>query len=159
MEKRIMLFAISFVSLCLITFTSCNNDADADVTKPVIDLIEPCEGDELLIGDEHGVHFEAEFTDDTALSSYMIEIHANFDDHNHAVTKSETTETVAFSYKKSFDISGKKNCYVHHHEILIPANATPGKYHFMIYCTDAAGNESWAARNIILSHTAAHHDD
>ena len=158
--KRIKYISVfSLMALCLLFVTSCDNDETADVTKPQINLIEPCEGDELLIGDEHGVHFEAEFVDNVMLSSYMIEIHSNFNDHNHA-TRSSDDATVAFSYKKSFDLSGKVNAYVHHHDIIIPANATPGKYHLMIYCTDAAGNESWIARNIVLSHTAGgHHDE
>ena len=43
-------------SLCLLVFASCDNDESADVTKPEINLIEPGEGDELRIGNEHGVH-------------------------------------------------------------------------------------------------------
>lgn len=27
----------------------------------------------------------------------------------------------------------------------------PGNYHLMVYCTDAAGNETHIARNIVLS--------
>jgi len=46
---------------------------------------------------------------------------------------------------------------------VIPVNATPGDYHLMVYCTDAAGNEAYIARNIVLSTTAEeddhHHDE
>ena len=153
MKKNISCTTMSRLILCMIFFTSCDNDSTCDTTRPMINLIEPCEGEILKIGNENGVHFEAEFVDDTMLSSYMIEIHSNFNDHNHGTSRSSDENTIAFSYKKSFDISGKVNAYVHHHEIIIPANATPGKYHLMVYCTDAAGNESWVARNIVLSLT------
>ena len=56
-----------------------------------------------------------------------------------------------------------KTAHIHHHDIVIPANATPGDYHLMVYCTDAAGNQTYIARNIVLSTTAEeddhHHDE
>ena len=82
--------------------------------------------------------------------SYKVEIHNNFDNHGHG-TKSTDNE-VPFSFSHSWDLSGNKNAYIHHHDIVIPDNATPGNYHLMVYCTDAAGNESYIARNIVLSH-------
>lgn len=60
-------------------------------------------------------------------------------------------ETIDFSFNKSYDISGKKTAHIHHHDIMIPKDATPGDYHLMVYCTDAAGNETYVARNIELS--------
>lgn len=44
-----------------------------------------------------------------------------------------------------------KNTKVHHHDIVIPADAAPGDYHLMVWCTDAAGNQTEVARNIVLS--------
>ena len=31
------------------------------------------------------------------------------------------------------------------------ADAAPGDYHLMVWCTDAAGNQTEVARNIVLS--------
>ena len=99
------------------------------------------------------------------LKSYMIEIHSNFDHHSHGKSRAAATgeATVDFSFNRSYDISGKKTAHIHHHDIVIPANATPGDYHLMVYCTDAAGNETYIARNIVLSTTAEgddhHHDE
>jgi hypothetical protein len=156
MKKR-----ISFLTICTmmvifsISFTACKEDSDT--TKPVINLIEPEEGDILQIGNEEGVHFDVELSDNEMLASYKVDIHPNFDNHSH--TKS-TDETVDFEFAHSWDISGKKNADIHHHEILIPENATPGNYHLVVYCTDAAGNESHVAVNVVLSHEAdEHHDD
>lgn len=56
-----------------------------------------------------------------------------------------------FHIQQIVGCAGAKNASIHHHEILIPANATPGNYHLMVYCTDAAGNEAHLARNVVLS--------
>jgi hypothetical protein len=151
--KTIIRFSIiCLTAMCVLTVNSCK-DENGDTTKPVINLIEPEDDDLLQIGDEYGVHFEAEFEDNEMLASYKVDIHPNFDNHSHAVTKGEA-ETVDFNFEQSWDISGKKNTSVHHHEIIIPENATPGHYHLMVYCTDAAGNESYIARDVELSHEA-----
>ena len=66
--------------------------------------------------------------------------------------------TVDFSFNRSYDVSGQKTAHIHHHDIVIPANATAGDYHLMVYCTDAAGNESYIARNIKLSNEVEDED-
>ncbi|MDR1937160.1 MAG: DUF4625 domain-containing protein, partial [Tannerellaceae bacterium] len=48
--------------------------------------------------------------------------------------------------------------HIHHHEILIPDNATPGDYHLEVFCTDAAGNESFVVVNIELGYEGSDHD-
>jgi uncharacterized membrane protein len=153
------MFIIGLTAAFSSLFVSCD---DGDTTKPVINLIEPEDGDSLQIGGESGVHFEAEFSDDEALASYKIEIHHNFDGHDHDQLRAASDEeTVDFTFEKTYDLSGKKNADVHHHDILIPENATPGDYHLMIYCTDASGNEAHVAVSVVLSHDASehHHDD
>ncbi len=149
--------AVSFAS-----FISCDNKEDSDTTKPVIDLIEPADGEVLEIGDEHGIHLDMLLEDNEMLGSYLVDIHPNFGDgHTHAHAKAASSETKDFNFKRSWDLSGKKNADVHHHEILIPADATPGKYHFMVYCTDTSGNESFIVRNITLDEEGedGHHDE
>ena len=137
---RYLLLSTSIITTSLL-FTSCDSDNDGDTIPPVINLIAPAEGGTLKIGDEHGVHLEMELSDNEMLSSYKVEIHNDFDGHTH--TKSlKSEETTPFSFQKSWDVSGKKNATIHHHEIMIPENATPGNYHLMVYCTDAAGNET-----------------
>jgi hypothetical protein len=135
--------------MSVFVFISCD-DSDSDTTKPVIELYEPEEGQALKIGSEYGVHFEMDLSDDVMLKSYMIEIHSNFDHHSHGKSRG-AGETIDFSFNKSYDISGKKTAHIHHHDIMIPKDATPGDYHLMVYCTDAAGNETYVARNIELS--------
>ena len=106
-----------------------------------------------------------DLSDDGMFKAYMIEIHSNFVHHSHGKSRAVGTgeATVDFSFNRSYDISGKTTAHIHHHDIVIPANATPGDYHLMVYCTDAAGNEAYIARNIVMSTTAEeddhHHDE
>lgn len=157
MEKNIFFLALSAI-ICF-SFTACDEEDDAaDTTKPVILLDEPADGDSLLIGDD--VHFECDFSDNEALGSYLIEIHNNFDGHSHKVSSNLTREgeTEAFYLKKSYELNNLRNTHVHHHDIVIPENATPGAYHLIVYCTDAAGNQAMVARDIVLSHDVEAHE-
>lgn len=149
MRTKLYLPIISLLAMSVFVFISCD-DSDSDTTKPVIELHEPEEGQALKIGSEYGVHFEMDLSDDVMLKSYMIEIHSNFDHHSHGKSRG-AGETIDFSFNKSYDISGKKTAHIHHHDIMISKDATPGDYHLMVYCTDAAGNETYVARNIELS--------
>lgn len=153
----------SLITLCLAAMflgaqVSCES---GDTTKPVINLVEPAEGDVLEIGKD--VHFEMEVSDNDLLREYKVEIHNNFDGHSHEATRAgdddeELVQLVPFYFEQTWDISGKKNATVHHHDIVIPANAQPGDYHLEVFCTDASGNEAYIVRNIELAYEGADHD-
>lgn len=153
--KTLEIFATLTLAL---TLASC--EADGDTTKPEITLESPAEG-ETFAADGDGIHFEMELSDDVALGSYKVEIHNNFDGHDHASVTVMRSETVDFSYTNTwYDIAGQRNATIHHHEIVIPADATHGDYHFMVYCVDAAGNESYVVRNVVIGDDDDHdHDD
>ena len=110
MKTKLYLPIISLLAMSVFAFISCD-DSDSDTTKPVIELSEPEEGQELKIGDEHGVHFEMDLSDDVMLKSYMIEIHSNFDHHSHGKSRAAATgeATVDFSFNRSYYNSGQ--CY------------------------------------------------
>ena len=150
--------ALCLLAVSAVLFTACEKENDSDVTKPVIKLAEPEEGDSLLIGYPKGVYLEMDLSDNVMLRSYKIDVHNNFDGHSHTKAGDGTTP---FSFTKEYDLKDKREAHVHHHDIKIPDTATPGKYHLMIYCTDAAGNESYVTRNVVLSKTAKphHHHD
>lgn len=158
MKTNIILTIIFLLILFSLVSVSCK-DSDSDTTKPVISLIDPADGEAIKIGGD--MHLEMDLSDDVMLKSYMIEIHNNFDDHSHGSTRGAATngQTVNFAFNKSYDLSGKKTAHIHHHDVVIPTNATPGQYHLMIYCTDASGNETYVARKIVLSTTAEEHHD
>lgn len=142
--KNLLLFAILLSGAVLLN--SCDKE---DTKKPVINLIEPEDEEVFFTGTE--IHFEAEFSDDTELASYKIDIH--FDD-GHTHKSAGLVDEVEFSFQKSWDFEpGKKNALIHHHEIVIPEliDGKPvktGHYHFMVFCTDKAGNESFVAIEI-----------
>ena len=52
MKTKLYLPIISLLAMSVFAFISCD-DSDSDTTKPVIELSEPEEGQELKIGDEH----------------------------------------------------------------------------------------------------------
>ncbi|MDR0428154.1 MAG: DUF4625 domain-containing protein [Dysgonamonadaceae bacterium] len=154
------IFNLCFLSLTIV-FTACDNN-NADLNPPVITLNDPAEGEILTIGDEHGVHFDMDLEDDVMLSSYKIDIHWGEDhEHHHSssLLRSLTEEgTEHFKFQESWDVSQTRKIHVHHHQIMIPRNAIPGKYHFLVYCLDAAGNESMLARNVFLSNDEHEHE-
>lgn len=162
MKTKFYFFTVicAFVSSTSL-FVACSDSDNplSDTTKPVIELNDPAEGEVLAIGSEHGVHLDMDLRDDVMLKSFKIEIHNNFDGHGHDSRSADAT--VPFTFNKSYDVSGQRQAHIHNHDIVIPANATPGNYHLMVYCTDAAGNEAHVARNIVLSATEGddgHHE-
>lgn len=162
MMKRTIFASITLLScLALATaFTACKEEPK-DTTKPIIELIEPEDHDKLLIGDEHGVHFEMKLSDDDLVKSYKIDIHNNFDGHSHTRDlRHGDDNTKPFTFNKEYSVN-QRNASIHHHDIKIPADATPGEYHLLVYCVDRSGNESMVARTIILSKDAPgdHHHD
>ncbi len=139
-------FLFSILSLWIVAFAACDSDSDADTTRPAILLIAPTEGAELLIGDKNGVLFEAEFSDDTMLASYNVNIHK--DDGSHTHTRS--TEDNSFSFVRSWKLSGT-SAKISHRDIIIPEGVDAGRYHLVVSCADASGNEIHVAHNIILT--------
>ena len=160
--KRSIFTSITLLScLALATaFTGCKEEP-IDTTKPVIELIEPEDNDSLRIGDENGVHFEMKLSDNDLVKSYKIDVHNNFDGHSHTRDlRHGDDQTKPFSFNKEYTVN-QRNASIHHHDIKIPADATPGEYHLLVYCVDRSGNESMVARTVILSKDAPgdHHHD
>lgn len=159
MKMRTNLQRVLIVSLVamLPLFISCGDDGDT--TPPVINLIEPEDGEVFEIGTH--LHIDMEVSDDVMLASYRIEIHSNFDGHehdDHAHSRAEAG-TVDFKLDRKVTITGEKmEDDIHIEDIEIPANATPGTYHLMVYCADTAGNETRVARGIELVHEGEGHE-
>lgn len=130
-----------------VVLTSCSKD-DKDTTKPQIMILEPSDDQVFYPGE--AIHFGAEFIDNEELSSYKIDIHPNEDGHDHKSTRGEGE----WIFQKSWQFeAGKRNANIHHEEIVIPVevDGSPihtGDYHFLVYCTDKAGNESWIAISV-----------
>lgn len=156
--KLIYLFSLS----AALFITSCSGDDDAvvDTQAPAIDIVEPHNEEEIAPGGE--VHFDALFTDNVELASYKIEIHNDFDDHTHSVLKQEDHQDNPWSYSEVFTIQPGQTSFDAHHVIPVPTELhgepiSEGRYHFGVYVTDTAGNESQAFLELHIEE--GHEDD
>lgn len=147
-------FALMLLMATAIAFTYCSKDEDdpvdeKDTIKPQINLTSPANETEFLPGD--AIAFSAVLSDDKELGSYKIDIHPG-EGHNHK----STSDNGAWSYQKSWSLpEGSTNETVNHSEIVIPLEVDgvptmPGDYHFLVYCTDKAGNEEFVAHDVII---------
>lgn len=143
--RSIYLFSLT-IALSII---SCSDDDDniIDTQAPEISIIEPHDEEEIAPGGE--IHFDAIFTDNVELASYKIEVHNDFDEHTHAVLKQEDHQDNPWSYSEVFTIPAGQTSFEAQVEIPVPSEiggepVSEGQYHFGVYVTDTAGNESQA---------------
>jgi hypothetical protein len=155
--RLVYLFSITATLL----FASCSEDDDSviDTEAPEVMISEPVDEEEIAPGGE--IHFDALFTDNAELASYKVEIHNAFDDHTHAEAKQEGAKDNPWSYNEVFEIEPGQTSFEAHHHISVPAeingeHISEGHYHFGIFVTDAAGNESQAFLEL---HIEGDHDD
>ena len=183
MKKLVFIAAIMLKAA--FGLVSCDSD-NLDNERPAVKIVSPMENELVKPGSD--IHFEVELSDNVALASYKVNIHGAFDGHGHGHSDtragSATTRAAADSVEfirtwleNDFivlgeePIAGKKNATVHHHHIAIPATITrtfngeqkvmplrEGHYHFIVYCTDEAGQESFASTEIYISYDAEGHD-
>jgi hypothetical protein len=139
--KKLNFLTILFTALVLV-FNACNKDTEIDTQAPEIAMVSPDDEQYFHPGDT--IHFEAGFSDDVALSQFKIEIHYG-SDHTH---KSDSSQEVEWSFEHIGDLSGREQLVTM--DIEIPENAEHGEYHFLVYCTDLAGNESWIGLDIFI---------
>lgn len=157
--KKLLLATLS-ITLFAVSFSSCGDDDDP--TRPVISNLEPAEGQLLQIGKV--IHFEVNLSDEIGLKGYSIDIHNNFNGHGHKSTGSQVPEgTEPFTYTKSWttdhtgeSLDGRKEAYIHHHDIMIPLETggkptSPGNYHFSLYVTNRDGRQTLMFRNVVLT--------
>lgn len=155
--RLVYLFSITATLL----FASCSEDDDSviDTEAPEVMISEPVDEEEIAPGGE--IHFDALFTDNVELASYKVEIHNAFDGHTHAKAKQEEDKDNPWSYNEVFEIEPGKTSFEAHHHIAVPAeingeHISEGHYHFGVFVTDAAGNESQAFLEL---HIEGEHDD
>jgi hypothetical protein len=93
--------------------------------------------------------FKARFVDNTALGSFSLDIHNNFNQHSHSTEDShcefeaKKTPIKPHVYIESFSIPEGKAEYQAEVAFEIPEDVDLGDYHFSIMLTDAAG---WTTR-------------
>ena len=159
MKQHFNLSLTALFCATIIGFAACNDD-EKDMTKPVITdtgiVANPINCQVYHPGEV--IPFCYIFEDDTELGAYNIEVHSNFDHHSHSTEADdhdhdeceeghedhefdhEATEgTQPWVYNQDFTIPAGQHIYLAKVNIPVPAQATPGLYHFMIRLTDKAG--------------------
>lgn len=132
------------VVMIAIGFTSCSkSDDQPDTEKPQIDLHAPTDGAKIEAGDSHGIHFDMEVSDNVGLQSYKVDIHSA-KGHTHSMGLRTLDQHADWAFEKTWDLGGQRNAMIHHHEIVVPEDAEPGEYHFVVYVLDVSGNQSMA---------------
>lgn len=140
---------ITFCAFGIAFLTGCSNDDDKDTTKPEIDMTisEAFPTSCTNIQKGSTIYFKALFKDNQALGAYSIDIHNNFNHHNHDTETGscnfdpEKTPINPWTEILTFSIPANTQEFVAEHSINIPDDIDSGDYHFMIQLTDAQG---WA---------------
>lgn len=105
-----------------------------DDIKPTFTVESPVDSAAYTRGS--AMSFKAVFKDNEDLSQYKIDIHDDIDNHGH----NKTDSTVTWSEMLIGDLTGQEQTVTR--SISIPVDAKTGPYHFLVKCTDAAGNEA-----------------
>ncbi|MCB0629983.1 MAG: DUF4625 domain-containing protein [Saprospiraceae bacterium] len=149
-----MKVSISYIIpfLLLVLFNSCQKEEEIDREKPAIDLSLPdafpvnCD---TLYFDE-SFDLKVLFTDNTALGSYSIDIHNNFDHHSHSTEVTECSLNPVkdpinpFTFIQDYTIPEGSSEYETDLSINISSGDSDGlyddgDYHFFISLTDQEG--------------------
>lgn len=89
--------------------------------------------------------FKATFSDNRELGAYSLDVHHNFDHHNHSTEVNQCTfdakktAVKPFLFIQNYDIPVGSKQYEATAQITVPADVDPGDYHFMIRLTDKEG--------------------
>jgi len=113
-------FAFAAVLLLAAGISSCTENHELHV-----DLIAPTNGQAFSIGDD--VHFDMHAHSNNELSKYRIEIHPE--------------GSSSWEFEQEWPLTGK-DVDVHHHEIVVPATASAGDYHFEVMVFTQAGDSA-----------------
>ncbi|RZL14675.1 MAG: DUF4625 domain-containing protein [Pedobacter sp.] len=128
-------------------FSACKKEENIDTTYPEISSSTtdafPIQCSTLKRGEKFV--FKATFSDNVELGSTSIDIHHNFDHHNHSTeVNSCDMEPIKlpvnpFLLIKTFPIAAGQKSYSINEELTVPLDVDPGDYHFLIRLTDKAG--------------------
>jgi hypothetical protein len=142
-QKHLYLNLLLLLSL----FAACKKEEQIDTVYPEItnntaDAF-PIQCSTLKRGEKF--IFKSTFSDNFELGSSSIDIHHNFDHHSHSTEVSDCDmEAIKapvnpFVLIKTFPIAAGQKTYTINEEVLVPLDADPGDYHFLIRLTDKAG--------------------
>jgi hypothetical protein len=139
----------------ILLFISCSSDKDIDTQKPSIDaeFSNAFPGnykDTLFFGESFNLRIR--FVDNEELGSYSIDLHHNFDHHNHSTEfhvpnnylDPKKTPVNDFKTIQEFEIPSGQSEFITNQKISLPISNAKGKfdegdYHFSVSLTDKNG--------------------
>lgn len=148
-------FYILFIATLFVACSDDDDNSSLDAQEPTIEVHEPEEGEMFELGSE--IHLDINLADDVELASYKIDVHNNFDGHEHRPAAGTEVQE-PWSYSQSYEIEpGQQSYHVHEH-IEIPADITTGDYHLGITVIDEAGNQNQAFVEIVIGDDSHEHE-
>ena len=144
---KYMSLLLALVSVFTLGFTSCDDDDDDKVAKPVITLTEVGHDNSRHAHPGHDLHLEADIVAQGLIQRIDVEIHQEAS-HGFEIEKSYTDSKYV----------GLKNAEFHEH-IDIPADAPLGEYHLHFIVVDKAGQQTTAECHIELVEDDGDDDD
>jgi hypothetical protein len=140
---------IAALLLLMATLAACKKDKQetVDTEYPVIDISAQNGFPKQCSSIERGGKFMflAQLTDNAELGSVSVDLHHNFDHHNHSTEVDDCgldpikTPVKPFLLIQGYSIPQGLKSYQVQQEITVPADIDPGDYHFMIRLTDKEG--------------------
>lgn len=158
---RMKSFSVNVVLGALLLLSGCSkeNEVTPDTEYPQIDITGANAFPKVCSTVKRGEKFvfRAQLSDNAQLGSVSVDIHNNFDHHNHSTeVESCTLEPVKTPIKpflliQSYPIPAGLKTYDVQQEITVPADVDPGDYHFLIRVTDKEGWQTIKGLSIKLS--------
>ena len=184
MKKSVLIAAI--VLKAVFGLVSCDSE-NLDNEKPVVKIVSPMEDELVKPGSAIHFEVELSDNVALASYKVEIHDAFDGHGHGHGDTRSGSATTRAASDSEKFTrtwwlesvfialgeepIAGKRNARVYHHHMEVPVTVISiidgeqkemplreGHYHFIVYCTDESGQESFASTEIYISNDADGHD-
>lgn len=143
MKKIAALFAMA-----LFIFTGCKKDNKVEIDTEYPEIVTTANSFPLQCGTltrGQTATIRATFSDNIELGAYSLDIHHNFDQHNHSTEVNQCTfeakkaPVKPFVFIQNYNIPAGSKRYEATAQIAIPADIDPGDYHFMIRLTDKEG--------------------
>ena len=143
MKKITALFA-----LAVFIFTGCKKEKKEEIDTAYPEIVTtpssfPQQCGVLTRGQTATIR--ATFSDNKELGAYSLDIHNNFDQHNHSTEISSCTFDAKkapikpFLFLQDYNIPAGSKRYEATAQISVPADIDSGDYHFMIRLTDKEG--------------------
>jgi len=135
-QKNLAMKNIWIISIFIFPFLlSCSDEAEEpDLIAPTIEMSQP----QIFGSYSEFIPFNSLFTDNEALATYSIDIHGDFDDHDHGRVAIDPRLNI-FSFKENYSLPPITSFQVND-TIPLPDSLLAGPYHFIVQSIDRAGN-------------------